>query len=113
MSGADTRSEISSLSAQIFELTTRLHELQKGNSGSRVPNYPFETQLGRTTLLDLFAGQDTLMLIHNMGQGCRWCTVWVGSRESVEFVIEYDHSSSSKGSSISAPMKVTSEFNET
>ena len=56
MSDADSRAEIEELSAQIFELTTKLHKLQKTNTGSTIPNYPFETQLGRTTLLDLFAG---------------------------------------------------------
>jgi predicted dithiol-disulfide oxidoreductase (DUF899 family) len=76
MSDADSRAEIEKLSVQIFELTTKLHELQKTNGGSTIPNYPFETQHGRTSLLDLFGDQDTLMLIHNMGQGCRWCTVW-------------------------------------
>ncbi len=76
MSQADNQAEIDALSAQIFELTTRLHELQKTNSGSGVANYEFATQHGPTTLLDLFGEQDTLMLIHNMGQGCRWCTVW-------------------------------------
>ena len=76
MSESDSQAEIENLSAQIFELTTRLHQLQKGNSGSTIPNYPFETQNGQITLLELFGDQDTLMLIHNMGQGCRWCTVW-------------------------------------
>lgn len=76
MSDADARAEIDSLSAQIYELTTRLHALQKAHPGTGIPNYSFETQHGPTTLLDLFGDQDTLMLIHNMGQGCRWCTVW-------------------------------------
>ena len=76
MSEAGNQAEIEALSAQIYELTTQLHALQKAHSGNTVPNYSFQTQLGQTTLLDLFADQDTLMLIHNMGQGCRWCTVW-------------------------------------
>ena len=79
MSEANTSAaaeEIAALSGQIFELTNRLHELQKAHSAGPVPNYTFETQNGASTLLDLFGDQDTLMLIHNMGQGCRWCTVW-------------------------------------
>ena len=76
MSDSDNQAEIESLSAQIFELTTQLHALQKTNSGNTVPNYAFATQHGEASLLDLFGDQDTLMLIHNMGQGCRWCTVW-------------------------------------
>ena len=76
MSDANPQAEIEALSAQIYELTNRLHALQKGHSAGTVPNYRFATQHGEATLLDLFGDQDTLMLIHNMGQGCRWCTVW-------------------------------------
>jgi len=68
--------EIAALETQLFELTMKLHALRKANSAGAVPNYTFDTQNGQTTLLDLFADKDTLMLIHNMGQGCRWCTVW-------------------------------------
>ncbi len=68
--------EIAALEGEIFELTMKLHELRRKNDAAEVPNYGFETQNGQTTLLDLFGDQDTLMLIHNMGQGCRWCTVW-------------------------------------
>ena len=76
MSEAGSQAEIEALSGQSYELTTKLHELQKAHRGSPVPNYTFATQHGNATLLDLFGDQKTLMLIHNMGQGCRWCTVW-------------------------------------
>ena len=39
-------------------------------------NYLFDTLNGQTTLLELFADQDRLLVIHNMGQGCRYCTLW-------------------------------------
>jgi predicted dithiol-disulfide oxidoreductase (DUF899 family) len=41
-----------------------------------VKNYLFDTLNGQTTLLELFADQDRLLVIHNMGQGCRYCTLW-------------------------------------
>jgi len=28
------------------------------------------------SLLDLFGDRDRLLMIHNMGQGCRYCTLW-------------------------------------
>src|SRR5262249_40514186 len=31
---------------------------------------------GTVSLLDLFAGKTKLFAIHNMGQGCRYCTLW-------------------------------------
>ncbi len=69
-------SEITALESRIFELTTRLNELRKAAPGTQVTNYAFDTQAGPTTLLELFAGMDTLLLIHNMGQACRYCTLW-------------------------------------
>jgi predicted dithiol-disulfide oxidoreductase (DUF899 family) len=67
---------ITALEAQIFQLTAKLHELRKANPPSPVPDYTFDTQSGQTSLLELFGDRDRLMLIHNMGQGCRWCTLW-------------------------------------
>jgi len=69
-------SEITALESQILELTTRLNELRKAAPGTQVTNYAFDTQAGPTTLLELFADMNTLLLIHNMGQACRYCTLW-------------------------------------
>ena len=42
----------------------------------RSPIIRLRTLAGETTLLDLFGDRDTLLAIHNMGQGCRYCTLW-------------------------------------
>ena len=64
------------LERQIGELMAELHALQKENPAAPVPNYTFETLAGETTLLDLFGDRERLLAIHNMGQGCRYCTLW-------------------------------------
>jgi len=69
-------SEIQALEKQIFELNMQLLELRKTNELSEVPNYTFQTENGDTSLLELFGPHDTLLLIHNMGQACRYCTLW-------------------------------------
>jgi predicted dithiol-disulfide oxidoreductase (DUF899 family) len=70
-------SEIQALEQQIYELNIKLIELRKGSgSDEEIPNYSFQTQNGDTTLLELFGDRDKLLLIHNMGQGCRYCTLW-------------------------------------
>ncbi len=70
-------SEIQALEQQIFELNMKLIELRKGSSSDEeVPNYTFQTQSGDTTLLELFGDNNKLLAIHNMGQGCRYCTLW-------------------------------------
>ena len=68
--------EITALEAQIFELTAKLNALRQAEIGDTVPNYTFATQGGETSLLRLFGAHDTLLVIHNMGQGCRYCTLW-------------------------------------
>jgi len=68
--------EIAAIEKELYELTAKLNELRKTNSEAEVPNYTFSTLDGEVTLLDLFADQERLLLIHNMGQGCRYCTLW-------------------------------------
>lgn len=68
--------QIADLEKQIFELTAQLNELRGQSAGEETPNYPFQTLQGDTSLLELFADSDNLLVIHNMGQGCRYCTLW-------------------------------------
>jgi predicted dithiol-disulfide oxidoreductase (DUF899 family) len=68
--------DIEALEMQIYELTARLNKLRQAASGSEVGAYRFATLAGEVSLLDLFGDKDTLLLIHNMGQGCRYCTLW-------------------------------------
>lgn len=68
--------EIAEIEKQLFELTGRLNELRKTKSGSKIGNYTFSTLDGDVTLLDMFGENDRLLVIHNMGQGCRYCTLW-------------------------------------
>jgi predicted dithiol-disulfide oxidoreductase (DUF899 family) len=68
--------EITQLESQIYELTTKLNKLRGQNEAAEIKNYSFETLNGTTTLLDLFGKHETLLVIHNMGQGCRYCTLW-------------------------------------
>ena len=64
------------LERRIGELTAELSALRWARAGTPVPNYTFTTLTGQASLLDLFGNQDKLLAIHNMGQGCRYCTLW-------------------------------------
>jgi predicted dithiol-disulfide oxidoreductase (DUF899 family) len=67
---------IADLEQQIFTLTEKLNELRKSSPRDEVANYGFATLAGETSLLELFGDQEKLLVIHNMGQGCRYCTLW-------------------------------------
>lgn len=68
--------EIQKLEHEILELTLKLNALRKSNGGDEVRNYSFATIDGETDLLKMFGDKKQLLLIHNMGQGCRYCTLW-------------------------------------
>lgn len=67
---------IEELELELYEKTLLLHEMKKGVERVEVNNYSFQTLNGEVKLKDLFAGKDTLLVIHNMGQGCRYCMTW-------------------------------------
>ena len=71
-----TDKDITDLEKQIAELTTTLNEARSKLTPVPVPDYSFQTLEGEVSLLDLFGGRDVLLAIHNMGQGCRYCTLW-------------------------------------
>ncbi len=68
--------KIIELEQKIGELLAELNALRKKNMGTPVPNYTFSTLTGETTLRDLFGSKNILLAIHNMGQACRYCTLW-------------------------------------
>ncbi len=70
------KTEIRKLEEELIALGERLARLRKEAVPTPVKNYTFETNEGKATLLDLFGDRDTLFAIHNMGQGCRYCTTW-------------------------------------
>lgn len=67
---------ISAMEAKLYEMTLELNELRKVAVSTEVPNYSFATLAGPSSLLELFADKQKLLVIHNMGQSCRYCTLW-------------------------------------
>ena len=61
---------------QLLELTQKIAKLRKDSKPTPVMNYIFSDSTGDVSLLELFGDKDTLFVIHNMGQGCRFCTLW-------------------------------------
>ena len=72
----DSDATIAELERQVFVLIERINAMRRTVPGSVVPDYPLQTLQGAAHLSDLFAGRDKLLAIHNMGQGCRYCTLW-------------------------------------
>jgi predicted dithiol-disulfide oxidoreductase (DUF899 family) len=68
--------EIRKTEEEIGRLVQKLATLRKEAAPVAVKNYVLRDLEGDVTLLELFAGREILLAIHNMGQGCRYCTLW-------------------------------------
>lgn len=68
--------EAEKLEFELYEKALKLAALRKAEPSREVKDYVFKTLEGETSLSALFAGRDRLLVIHNMGEACRYCTLW-------------------------------------
>lgn len=73
----DRMAEIAGLEARVRESKKKLAAMRKDLPPMRVDDAEVTAQDGRRVRLsDLFGGRDELLLIHNMGKRCVYCTLW-------------------------------------
>lgn len=75
--------EIESIEKNIYEMALKLEKLRKAAKPVEIKNYKFQNSSGETSLLKLFKDNTKLLVIHNMGQACRWCTSWADAINGV------------------------------
>lgn len=69
--------EILALEERIMQDNQKLADMRRKLSGAPVKNYDLHTSDGqKTTLKDLIQTNNELVLIHNMGPQCPYCTLW-------------------------------------
>jgi len=61
---------------QIGELRKKIRDLRQSTEPEAVEDYALESAEGPVRLSSLFGDKDHLFVIHNMGTGCRYCTLW-------------------------------------
>lgn len=61
---------------QIMELKDRLRTLQAENPPEPVEDFVLQCPEGDVRLSQLFAGKPDLIVVHNMGKSCNYCTLW-------------------------------------
>ncbi len=69
-------SEADDLEAELMEKAQKLASLRRAEPSVEIGDYVLETLEGETRLSALFAGRERLLAIYNMGQACRYCTLW-------------------------------------
>lgn len=76
--------EIERLEAEIAELHKRLGEARRRASPEPVQDYLLRRPDGAAVRLsDLFGGREDLLVVHNMGRKCAYCTLWADGFESL------------------------------
>src|SRR5690348_16725862 len=76
-------SEVDQLEQQLTELRQKLVAARKRQGGETVGDYTFDTPAGEVTLAELFGDQRDLLVVHNMGRGCPYCTLWADGFNSL------------------------------
>lgn len=77
MNYREAATKLSACRVEIGELRKRMRALQASVEPEPVVDYQFTRSNGEAvTLSQLFGAHDTLILIHNMGQACPYCTLW-------------------------------------
>jgi len=69
--------EIIALQKEIREKQNELIELRRKAPLEEIKDYNFTDKNGKTISLEsLFENSDELLVVHNMGQKCKYCTMW-------------------------------------
>ncbi len=68
---------IDELEREIREKKAQLNELYRSKAPEPVDDYQFVTHDGRQiSIEEMFGHHDDLILVHNMGRDCPYCTMW-------------------------------------
>ena len=74
---SDVLGEIERAEKELLEKKKELAELRRTLPKGEVTDYTFKTFDGEdVALASLFGDRDELLVIHNMGKSCRYCTLW-------------------------------------
>ncbi len=99
-----TLDSIRQLEEQIGELKAKLAAARREAPAQSVKNYALKTagSGAAVTLLDLFGTKQELIVVHNMGHSCVYCTLWADG-----FAGYYKHLADRAGFVLSTPDEPT------
>ena len=64
------------LQKEMYELQKRLSEARRSQEPESVEDYALFGPNGAVQLSELFGDKDDLIVVHNMGKSCTYCTLW-------------------------------------
>ena len=95
---AETRERLSDYRRKIEGLHAEMRQLQAAVEPEPVTDYAFAGPDGPVKLSALFGDKTDLFVIHNMGTGCSYCTMWADGFNGV-----YDHLASRAAFVLTSP----------
>ena len=98
MSYQSTAKKLESYRGQIADLREKMRTLQAEVEPEPVEDYELATPNGPVRLSELFGGKDDLIVIHNMGASCPYCTLWADGFNGL-----YDHLADRAAFAVSSP----------
>lgn len=79
----DLQAEYAEARANLQEAKQRMVELSRRIGPERVEDYELQGREGRVRLSEMFGDKQDLILIHNMGYECPYCTMWADEFQGV------------------------------
>jgi len=76
MNYTDVNGKLADYRRQIADIRERMRDTLATVEPQQVEDYEFATIDGAVRLSELFGDHDDLILIHNMGSSCSYCTLW-------------------------------------
>jgi predicted dithiol-disulfide oxidoreductase (DUF899 family) len=98
MSYRDTSAKLADYRRQIAELRQQMRAVQASAEPEEVRDYELSTPNGIVRLSELFGDQRDLIVIHNMGVSCAYCTLWADGYNGI-----YDHLAARAAFVVSSP----------
>ncbi len=75
--------EIEKMEEELVEKQEKLAEMKRELPAQQVQDYTLASAMGPVRLSELFQGKPDLIVIHNMGKGCAYCTLWADGLNGV------------------------------
>src|SRR2546421_75141 len=98
MSYRDTSAKLADYRRQISELRRQMRSVQATAEPEEVRDYEFGTTSGTLRLSELLGAKRDLIVIHNMGASCAYCTLWADGYNGI-----YDHLAARAAFVVSSP----------
>jgi predicted dithiol-disulfide oxidoreductase (DUF899 family) len=94
----ETAEKLVAYRRQIADLRKKMREAQASVEPEEVDDYAFATPRGTVQLSAIFGDKPDLIVIHNMGSSCAYCTLWADGFNGI-----YDHLANRAAFVVSSP----------